>query len=1681
MPTRVKKKDPLELLQEQEIADLPAKRVEALPESLRWSRALVSSIDESLLKIEDWRFRRRRWSEAVELVAGLSAAEGGALFKAVFPKLAPAMERAWRNYGRVPIGINEFEEGGRPFRSPGNKAVLNRARAAWFIDVCSDLAKYEADGTWLATWLCHVAYGSNLPWLMAAVLDGGGKEGDECLEILCACATGKHPTGEPDQTVIAALLMSERVEAWEFVEKLLLAAKREEGLRQAILEAVQLAHPEAFRRMLKLILDENLVRFSSVVRAADLWFGLRWDSMAARHVQEQIAMVLRFLTDEKSRQAALLKGSDANAAYLALWVEGFEDLDAAMRSVDRLLGHAKAEMRFVAVHLLADVLRGAVAPIMMRALGDEDLRVAARATDYFARVEEDEVNRAACFAALEPLYARVAATKGGGKLKEIVWPWTARKFGTREAGAPLVGMVDADTAERLVKYIDRFQPDDRVTIARYLGRLQDDERGDASGTEQTPISEGARLALVALLGDSAKEVRETAFAALRGRPIRADEIERLEFLLDRKAADLRAAALARLAEQNDDGAMASAERLTGSRNGDGRRAGVELLGLLAKAGRCSQRVRALAEELDGGKRGVKLDASARQQLASLRMAADPTTTLAGCLGLIDPSKVTPAPSVVDRGYPSVTPAAIALIYDLDRFIEANKDTPVEIMDEDVMDDEKVLGAMSGWRLVTRTKARLLKEQYITGIALEELWRRWDQERGPELRDTDGLELVRAALALATRIETHWDRPRRWPVGFKALLGKRLSGELRYDRHIETVLNWLICTSGQERWPTLILDAMETAIARGQIEQTWSDYDDEKAPEMRSPLLEYPFEWWCERLDELSDRRLSDEHETRLWRLYRAVDEWGAQIWSPRRVEQLAKKPRRVKKPWEYDPDDKPQIPRPEVRTILGAMRTGAATEADLIYYLLHVHPGETWSDRGLEELSRPRDLAKLRPPETVALVIKRVVARIVELELLRGDAATETSELAVSLGCPGGMHVALSALQRLGSLRLVRSANWWDTNKAAVFSRFIIRSTPLAGETPAAFAQAAAELQVGQDRLVQLAVYAPQWAGHVESALGWPGLVEAVWWIHAHTRDNEWRLEDNLHAARDAAIAERTPLTPDQLKDGAVDVAWFGRVYKALGRERWAQVYEAAKYACGGTGHKRAQLFADAMLGRVSEKELVGRIKGKRHQDSIGALGLLPLKGGKAGSAKQVLARYQVMQEIRRTSRKHGGAMLQASERRAVEIGMENLARAAGYPDPVRLQWAMEAEEIADLAKGPVTAKAGGVSVTLSIDAEGTPEIVVSNEGKRLASIPAAVKKDAKVAALTERVKLIRQQGSRMRRSLEDAMCRGDVFTGEELADLCKHPVLRPMLERLVFVGDGLAGYPDKGGRVLRSHDGAFEPLKRTDELRIAHPHDLLKSKAWSRWQGECFAAERVQPFKQVFRELYVLTERERNDAVRSTRYAGHQVQPRQALALLGQRGWVNRPDEGVQRTFHAERLTAWVDFNEPFYTPAEVEGLTLEAVRFTVAGRSEPVKLAGVPPRIFSEVMRDLDLVVSVAHRGGVDPEASESTVEARASLLRETCRLLKLTNVTIDGTRALIRGSLGDYSVHLGSATVQMMPGGSIWIVPVHAQHRGRIFLPFADDDPKTAEVISKVLLLARDAEIRDPTIRAQISRRS
>lgn len=119
------------------------------------------------------------------------------------------------------------------------------------------------------------------------------------------------------------------------------------------------------------------------------------------------------------------------------------------------------------------------------------------------------------------------------------------------------------------------------------------------------------------------------------------------------------------------------------------------------------------------------------------------------------------------------------------------------------------------------------------------------------------------------------------------------------------------------------------------------------------------------------------------------------------------------------------------------------------------------------------------------------------------------------------------------------------------------------------------------------------------------------------------------------------------------------------------------------------------------------------------------------------------------------------------------------------------------------------------------------------------------------------------------------------------------------------------------------------------------------------------------------------------------------------------------------------------------------------------------------------------MAYVGGVDPEASHSTIEMRAALLAFTLPLFGLSNVRIQKNHAVIEGRLSSYSVHLGSGVVHQLGGAMLQIVAVHSQQRGKLFLPFLDSDPQTAEILTKILFLAEDHRIKDPAILAQIQR--
>jgi hypothetical protein len=598
-------------------------------------------------------------------------------------------------------------------------------------------------------------------------------------------------------------------------------------------------------------------------------------------------------------------------------------------------------------------------------------------------------------------------------------------------------------------------------------------------------------------------------------------------------------------------------------------------------------------------------------------------------------------------------------------------------------------------------------------------------------------------------------------------------------------------------------------------------------------------------------------------------------------------------------------------------------------------------------------------------------------------------------------------------------------------------------------------------RLIEAAIYAPQWIPFVEKYFNIEGFASSIWWLHAHTNsyhDSETETE----------IARYSAVSMSDFRDGAVDKDWFYEAYEKAGKENWKIFYDGAKYVCDGTGHSRAKLYADVLLGEKNLDDLMERITEKRNQDYLRVYGLVPLKNHE----EELLERYRYLQQFKKESRQFG-SQRQASEGLAVRIAMENLARNAGYSDPNRLTWAMERKEIQSIFSSVKEIVIDDVRLNLIISDIGKAEIEVFRKEKKLKNIPSKYSKDEKVTALKDFRKTLREQYSRTRKSLELAMVQGDIFSSDEIGMLMEHPVVKPMLSKLVLKSDGFLGYFEDG-QLINTSGKKRKPGK---EIIIAHAIDLYESKEWKDFQHHCFQNELVQPFKQIFRELYIQTDDEKAAKTVSQRYAGHQIQPRKTAALLKSRGWTVDYEEGLQKVFHKKGYIASIYAMADWFSPAEVENSTLESVQFISRKDYKPIPFDEIDMRVFSEIMRDIDLVVSVAHAGGVDPEASHSTIEMRGAMLREITDIYKLNNVKIKDSHAFIKGSMAEYTVHLGSGVVHKSPAIYISILPVHSQHRGRIFLPFVDDDPKSAEVVSKILLLGRDNEIKDPMILKQI----
>ena len=533
--------------------------------------------------------------------------------------------------------------------------------------------------------------------------------------------------------------------------------------------------------------------------------------------------------------------------------------------------------------------------------------------------------------------------------------------------------------------------------------------------------------------------------------------------------------------------------------------------------------------------------------------------------------------------------------------------------------------------------------------------------------------------------------------------------------------------------------------------------------------------------------------------------------------------------------------------------------------------------------------------------------------------------------------------------------------------------------------------------------------------------------------------------------------------DGVLDVRLFDEIISAIPKALVSEYFKSIRR----TGNFDDVIYlCEAALG--TNRAEVEKPRTRPNYLTIKASGLLPLT-----KKDELPQRYLALRTIWKECSKHG-ADRQVNTRAAVTVALKNLAQRAGYADVARFEWAMEERLTIEAATSLRELVIGDWVVDVEMEGLKT-RLHVSKAGKKLKSVPSGLRKFPEYKELLDTTAQLDEQARRFRKALENMMCKGETLSPKELSTLGRITVVNFLLSNLIGIDEtGNFGLIDAPAARLIGPD---KSIKIKSNIRIAHVADLFQHRLLSHWQKIIVDEKCVQPFKQAFRELYIVTPAEQSSSPYSYRYAGRKINSEVAYRLLQSREWrFLESSDGYYcaRHFPDSNLIAYWSFPAVKHYFAEEETLFADTVCFKKNGES--LDIGQVPTALFSEVMRDLDLVVSVATS---EDESYWSTEigASRMDVLREIMGKLGFRNVAFEDNFVLVQGKRAKYRIHIGSGNIHIMPGAYLCVVPKSSGKEKPIYLPFADSDPKTTEIISKIILLSNDDEISDPSIERQI----
>lgn len=1558
--------------------------------------------------------------------------------------------------------------------------------------------------------------------LLAAQIDRGNEKTIRAAQDILL---GEGNTLMISHELIRGIVMSRDEKLYEVLGRFLLAARLQEGARQAVCETMDAGRPEAFLYLFRIIEENNLVRYSSIKRSVSTWIGIFDEKNVDRITDKLVRLMGQCLRDGVFCREQLAT-NDSIAISCGLWARGFYDAQDAIDAVLELIRHGTKNQKMTASYFnrslqFPELRRQAAKEAILS--WPQDLELVAcflpgfmdncysylqkllekKGRSYF-RLADEKAGEPALLPVTALFENEEEARKIYGLFREILKQLPKKGLDLNPCIFPWyrVTMTQSDIAVRMCLIAWMLQDEDCLDEAAGLIPLigQGSSYGAASRAAAArvllyrPATQVRKAVLFELLHNPEEYTMQSAYHLAADMERTEEDYLRIEQNLKYKKG--RSGTLSLLREQSPAALRASIERLLDEKSEECRMGALDLALQLKKDQ--PEEFTALRPSLQAlteptGREQVLLD-----ELLGEKSEAQDILNTPG-YGLYDTAKdwVLP-PAAVDEKqaaalFKNGEGACIRILERLNSLIEEKKD----------------LEYTTAWGVEMLLGTKLDRCRWIHGdpnaepldaLPFRELWEDFyrNEIKTPEML----LELYLYQECRSRRSDYEKNIGLYKKVFGSGLLKKppfkNLVQGLRYGAQAREVIETLYAQFAPNElrasWGLVgiakLLSELDLDNALYEVEEKrWNGEKErytKRAAEL--PIFDYMRMW----LSFAGDRDWGSAFTLRfqLQEFYRKIKDKEKKLrYSQNAYLNLSDYVQcYVKGIWDKDLFYKAVFTFLGLKSILGPVSTveqkGAVSSRD-------ARIGELNSFFGMNVI-QPVDgkyhfdqIGEEIPAMELAHEIYReVILPILKVELKRGEKETPFSSCISSIRVVYGIDVMIQILTALGKETLKRSSGYYSNaaDRRDVLSHLLKVCRPKPEETAADLKKALKGTDITKKRLVELAMYAPQWIPLLEEYLKLPGLQSGCYYFMAHTGEYMDEFTTSM-------IAKYTPLTPEELRDGAFDIHWFFEAYDKLGEKDFKLLYDAAKYSSSGAAHARARKYADAALGKVEKDQLEAEISDKRNKDLLMSIGLLPLDKNKKRRESDLLDRYQFIQKFKKES-KNFGAQRRASEGRAAALALQNLSVNAGFTDVTRLTLRMENRLVETINPFFDWSSLDELELKIQVDETGKSSLQCRKNGKVLKSIPAKYKKNETVLEYQEVNKKLKEQYSRTKQMMEQAMEDRTAFEVWEFLELMKNPVVRPIVEPLVVMPAECAARADKGktaseselllgfltGAGLTDWSGAVHPVKPSDRLLIAHPADLYREGHWHEYQKFLFEKQIRQPFKQVFRELYVKL-KEELDKDDTRMFSGNQIQPQKTVGALRSRRWVADYEDGLQKIYYKENIVARIYAMADWFSPSDVEAPTLEWVVFTDRKTFKPLKIREIPDVLYSEVMRDVDLAVSVAHAGGVDPETSHSTVEMRRAIVECNLELFKIKNVRLEGNHALIDGKLGQYTVHLGSGVVHQMGNSMLFVVPVHSQHRGRIFLPFIDDDPKTAEILSKILLFAEDAKIKDPSILEQI----